>query len=87
MIKKTTDPIQNAYKNIDSLIHSHRQSQIIFSAFDLGVLEILAKRKKLKIAEITDHLKLSKKGLKRLLTALAARGIVESKNGTYLMNR
>jgi ubiquinone/menaquinone biosynthesis C-methylase UbiE len=86
MRSKNSKRILKASNQIDSLSHAYRHSQVLFAAFESGLLEFLATQEKLQIQDISDALKLSEKGLWRLLTALCALKITEKKGTFFILS-
>ena len=72
----------NSFEHISQIIRAHRKSSVLFSAFELGVMDKICVT--LKTAqEISDELNLPVDGLKRLLSVLCAFKILEKNKDMY----
>jgi ubiquinone/menaquinone biosynthesis C-methylase UbiE len=72
----------NGYEQLNEIMRVYRKTNVLFAAYDLGVLDKLAKHT-MGIDTLARELNLSKIGLKRLLSALCAMEIVLYKNKSY----
>jgi ubiquinone/menaquinone biosynthesis C-methylase UbiE len=83
MAKKKSEKLQEAYEQIDRLSHAYRYSQVIFTAYESGLLEVLSRSKDRSPEEIAGAANLSEKGVTRILTALCALNIADKKQGRF----
>ena len=75
MAKKEANTKNNAFRHINELIRAHRDSNVLFAAFELGVLEHVSGKFR-SVKELSAELKIAEDGLSRLITALCALGLV-----------
>lgn len=75
-INRPDAPPSATFESVTQLLRAYRGSAILFTAFELGLLEFLAKNPE-SPERISKALNLSRKGVSRILLALSALGIVE----------
>ena len=83
MAEKKSEKLQKAYDQIDRFSHAYRYSQVLFTAYESGLLEVLSRSKDGSPEEIANAANLSEKGVTRLLTALCALKIADKKQGRF----
>ncbi len=85
MDKTNRDQTAQAHAFIDQIMWAHRKSNILFSAFETGILEYLAEHKSTLI-DISKKLNLSKKGVEKLLAVLLAFGIARKQKEFFTLS-
>jgi len=83
MAKKPSGKLREAYDQIDRLSHAYRYSQVLFTAYESGLLEKLSQLKGGSPGQIADEVNLSEKGVARLLSTLCALKIATKNQGRY----
>jgi ubiquinone/menaquinone biosynthesis C-methylase UbiE len=75
----------DSFKYLTDLLRAYRKSEVLFSAFELGVFDKISS----KPAEsniLAKDLNISEKGLLRLLSALCAMGFIKKENKKYCLS-
>jgi len=85
MNKLNKDKTAQAHALIDDIIRAHRKSNILFSAFETGILEHLADFKST-LNDISTELNLSKKGVEKILGVLLALGIARKQKELFTLS-
>ena len=70
------------FEHLSELLRAYRKSNVLFTAFELGVFEKLSSHPR-DINTIAKELRISKKGIQRLLSALCAMGIIKKFDKNY----
>jgi len=76
---------KDSFGYISQIIRAHRKSCVLFSGFELGILERITKQYK-SAQKISDELHISIEGLNRLLSVLCAFEIVKKKQEMYCLS-
>ncbi len=85
MFKINRDKSLSAYDDIDQIMRAHRKTNILFSAFETGILEYLSENNS-SISEIATNLNLSNTGVERILSALMSFGIIKRQMEFYQLS-
>jgi ubiquinone/menaquinone biosynthesis C-methylase UbiE len=74
--------LSDSFEELTDLLRAYRKSHVLFAAHELGVLDFI-NNKSVSCDTIAKELEISNDGLKRLLSALCAMGIVKKENENY----
>jgi ubiquinone/menaquinone biosynthesis C-methylase UbiE len=77
--------LNNGFDHLDEIIKAYRRTNVLFSAYQLGVLDKLSSQA-IDSQILAGEIKISHKGLLRLLSALCAMGIILKKNNRYMVS-
>jgi ubiquinone/menaquinone biosynthesis C-methylase UbiE len=76
------DKNREQFDQFSDLLRAYRNSYIIFTAFEFGIFSLLQKKPSTD-ADLASELGLSLEGMKRLLAALCALGLINKSNHTF----
>jgi len=75
----------NGFEYLDEIIKAYRKTNVLFSAYQLGVLDKLSNQV-VDLKNLASDLDLSQKGLTRLLSALCSAGVVIKTDNSYTIS-